>query len=136
MRSLDAILEHCTGTILFESLASRRAYGVATPERDIGVRGIFAVPASANLSPDPPPNQLSETRNYAALHSIQRIVELLAEINPNILVVLYIPKDCAPRSAREARLLTTGRALFVSKQFTETHIGYAISLIKVVRGQN
>src|SRR5262249_3482443 len=61
---------------------------------------------------------------------------LLAQANPNVLDLLFIPDDCIRKGSTEMERLVANRNLFISKQCADTHAGYAMSQIKRAKGQN
>jgi hypothetical protein len=136
MKSLDELRSQHASAILFECIAGSRAYGTNTDASDEDIRGIFAVSASSYMDLARPPDQVGDARGNTVYYSLRRIIELLAEANPNILELLFMPDDCVLKTSPEMRLLLESRQLFISKQCADTHAGYAMSQIKKAKGQN
>ena len=136
MAALDRLRTEHANSILFDCIAGSRAYGSATSESDEDIRGIFAVPAASYLDLNRPADQVSDERGNIVYYSLRRVVELLAQANPNILELLYMPEDCVLRSTPPMESLLRHRDVFISKQCADTHAGYAMSQIKKARGQN
>jgi len=136
MKSLDDLLRDAELRILFECFAGSKAYGTSVIGSDEDIRGIFAVPASAYLDLTRPPDQLSDERGNLVYYSLRRVIELLAEANPNVLELLFMPDDCVRKRSPEMQMLVANRHLFISKQCADTHAGYAMSQIKKAKGQN
>src|SRR5262245_43346084 len=136
MKSLDDLLRHAQSTILFECFAGSRAYGTSVLGSDEDIRGLFAVPASAYLDLMRPPDQLSDERGNVVYYSLRRVIELLAQANPNVLELLFMPDDCIRKNSPEMQMLVASRHLFISKQCADTHAGYAMSQIRRAKGQN
>jgi hypothetical protein len=136
MKSLEELRLQHASALLFECIAGSRAYGTNTDTSDEDIRGIFAVSASSYMNLIRPPDQVGDTRNNTVFYSLRRIVELLAEANPNILELLFMPDDCVLQTSPEMQLLLANRQLFISKQCADTHAGYAMSQIKKAKGQN
>ncbi|WP_116808017.1 DNA polymerase beta superfamily protein [Steroidobacter cummioxidans] len=136
MNSLENLRPQIENAILFECIAGSRAYGTTTSTSDEDIRGIFAVPASSYLSLVRPPDQIGDEKGNTVYYSLRRIIELLAQANPNILELLFMPQDCVLKSAPEMQQLIEHRQVFISKQCADTHAGYAMSQIKKARGQN
>ena len=122
--------------ILFECIAGSRAYGTSTSQSDEDIRGIFAVSAATYLDLVPPPDQVSDARGDVVYYSLRRTIELLAQANPNLLELLFMPDDCVRKDSPSMQRLLAQRHLFVSRQCADTHINYAMSQIKKARGQN
>lgn len=136
MVSLETLLQNNAHSILFECVAGSRAYGTVTSSSDEDIRGVFAVPSAVYLSLARPADQVSDERGNTVYYSVRRIIELLAQANPNILELLFMPADCVLRSSPEMELLVSRRHIFISKQCADTYAGYAMSQIKKARGQN
>jgi hypothetical protein len=81
-----------------------------------------------------PPDQISDERGNMVYYSLRRVVELLAQANPNILELLFMPEDCVLKSSPEMQSLVAHRGLFISKQCADTHAGYAMSQIRKAKG--
>ena len=60
----------------------------------------------------------------------------LAQANPNLLELLFMPGDCIRKNSPEMQMLAANRQLFITKQCADTHAGYAMSQIKKAKGQN
>jgi predicted nucleotidyltransferase len=136
MITLDELRTAGASSVLFECIAGSRAYGTSTTASDEDIRGIFAVPAASYMDLVRPPDQISDERGNIAYYSLRRIVDLLAQANPNILQLLFMPEDCVLKSSPEMKSLVAHRDLFISKQCADTHAGYAMSQIRKAKGQN
>jgi predicted nucleotidyltransferase len=136
MNSLDQLRSQSPSAILFECIAGSRAYGTTTSGSDEDIRGIFAVNAAAYLELSRPPDLLSDEKGNVVFFSLRRVIELLAQANPNILELLFTPADCVLQSTAEMQMLVAQRQVFISKQCADTHAGYAMSQIKKAKGQN
>jgi hypothetical protein len=136
MRSLDELRSDHASAILFECIAGSRAYGTTTSTSDEDVRGIYAVPGGAYIDLIRPADQISDDRGNVVFYSLRRVIELLAQANPNILELLFMPADCVLKTSPAMQMLIEHRAQFISKQCADTHAGYAMSQIKKAKGQN
>ena len=136
MISLEQLRDENARSILFECVAGSRAYGTTTSASDEDIRGIFALPTATFLDLERPPDQLADERGNAVFYSLRRVFELLAQANPNILELLFMPDDCLRRTSLEMQSLIKYRQMFISRQCADTHAGYAMSQIKKARGQN
>jgi predicted nucleotidyltransferase len=134
--TLEQLLGAGASSILFECTAGSRAYGTVTAASDEDIRGIFAQPAVAFLELERPPDQVADERGNTVYYSLRRVFELLAQANPNILELLFMPEDCVRRTSSEMQTLIEHRQMFISRQCADTHAGYAMSQIKKARGQN
>jgi predicted nucleotidyltransferase len=136
MLSLDQLLSQHSASILFECIAGSRAYGTTNNTSDEDLRGIFAVPADTYLDLIRPPDQVGDERGNTVFYALRRVIELLAQANPNILELLFMPDDCVLRSSPEMQILVESRHIFITRKCADTHAGYAMSQIKKARGQN
>jgi uncharacterized protein len=136
VKTLDDLLILGKNRIIFSCIAGSRAYGTQVQGSDEDIRGLYAVPSLAYLPLSREPPQFSDERGNTVYYSLRRCVELLAEANPNILELLFMPADCVLSTSPEMDELTEARGLFVTRQCGDTHIGYAMSQIKKARGQN
>jgi predicted nucleotidyltransferase len=134
--TLDLLKPFAPANVVFECIAGSRAYGTTTDASDEDIRGIFVAPSSAYLDLARPADQLGDERGNVVYYSLRRIVELLANANPNILELLFMPLDCVRKSTPEMATLLASRHLFVTRQCADTHAGYAMSQIKKAKGQN
>jgi hypothetical protein len=133
---LDELRSHRRQTILFECIAGSRAYGTTLKDSDEDIRGIFALASRAYLDLSRPADLVGDSRGNVVYYSLRRVVELLAQANPNILELLFMPEDCVLTSTPEMQMLLAARQIFVTKQCADTHAGYAMSQIKKAKGQN
>jgi uncharacterized protein len=136
MPALEHLLDHSDPALLFECVSGSHAYGTATAESDLDLRGVFAISSADYLALQAPVNQVADARNDIVFYSLRRVVELLTAANPNVLELLYMPEDCIRWRTSAYDLLLAHREAFISQQCVQTHIGYAHSQIKKARGQN
>ncbi len=122
--------------ILFECISGSRAYGTNHAGSDTDIRGVFAQSATDFISLTPPAALIADERHNTVYYSLRRTLELLASANPNILELLFMPQDCVHIDTVEMQQLRAHRALFITRQCADTHIGYAFSQIKKAKGQN
>ncbi|HYR83545.1 MAG TPA: nucleotidyltransferase domain-containing protein [Terriglobia bacterium] len=136
MNSVDDLRANKPTAILFECLAGSRAYGTGVKDSDEDIRGVFAVPAARYLDLTSPADQLSDDRGNIVYYSLRSFVELLTHANPNILELLFMPDDCVRKSSPEFHMMVAHQDVFISKQYADTHAGYAMAQIKKAKGQN
>ena len=122
--------------VIFRGIAGSHAYGTANAQSDTDIRGVFVAPAAEYVKLTLPPPQVSDERNDTTYYSLLRFCELLAEANPNLLELLYLPNDCIVKSTSAFELLIRSRQLFVSQKAVDSHLGYVVSQIKKARGCN
>ncbi len=133
---LDHLQQSQPSRILFECVSGSRAYGTSNDASDTDIRGVFVQPTTEFLITGVPQELVADDRHNTVYYSLRRTLALLGVANPNILELLYMPGDCVRIDTPEMALLRAKRALFITRQCADTHVGYAFSQIKKARGQN
>lgn len=133
MRNLTIDEIKANGCLLFECVSGSRAYGLATPESDTDIKGVFVWPREM-LYGFGGPQQLNGPNNDEVYYELGRFVELLAKNNPNLLEMLAAPEDCVRFKHPLFRRFTP--ALFLSQLCKDAFAGYANAQIKKARGLN
>ena len=136
MRTLEQLLSRNYDRVIFESVVGSQAYGTALPESDEDIKGIYVVPSSDYLTLDPLPPQVSDQKGDTVYYALHRFLDLALGANPNIIELLFMPEDCVRHRSTAFDLLQQNRALFVTKQAYDSHVGYAHAQIRKARGQN
>ncbi len=111
--------------------AGSHAYGLATPESDLDLRGIAIPPKRfyfglSNWEQD-------ETRDEdtdKVVFLFQKVIRLALACNPNILEVFFAPKECIVEGHRFAEDVQDIRRLFLSQRAHKTFGGYAYSQLQ------
>ena len=119
--------------IVYECLSGSHAYGLATPESDIDIKGVFILPEAAYFGLHTI-DQVSDATNNIVYYELTRFVELLAKSNPTILELLYTPTDCIRKIHPAFESLRAKN--FLSKQCQNSFGGYALTQMKKARGLN
>ena len=121
--------------LLFKVIAGSNAYGLNTPESDVDIKGIFLIPNEYRLG-NGYIEQISNPTNDITFYELNRFMNLLSENNPNIIEMLFTPKDKILFMDNRFEYLYENRHQFLTKQIQSTFGGYAISQIKKARGLN
>jgi len=118
---------------LLEVISGSRAYGLATPESDTDIKGVFVQPRDGyyGLGRE---IQINGPGNDIVFYEIGRFVELLAKGNPNLLEALFTPDDCIV--FRHSLMERLEPALFISQQCFESFAKYAMTQLRKARGLN
>lgn len=119
--------------LLFECISGSRAYGLDTPQSDTDIRGVFFLPKNDFFGLEYTP-QLNNQSNDITYYELKRFVELLAKNNPNMLELLFMPKDCI--LYQHSLFEKFQKINFLSKLCKETFAGYALTQVKKARGLN
>ena len=124
---------HAENLILFEAISGSHAYGLATPQSDTDIKGVFYLPHRLYYGLDYLP-QISDAGNDTTYYELGRFVELLLASNPTALELLAAPHDTIRQ--RVPLMDALQPAWFVSKTCQQTFAGYAWGQIKKARGLN
>lgn len=121
--------------ILLECISGSNAYGLATPESDIDIKGVFYLPKAQyfGLQSDYVP-QVSNATNDIVYYELGRYIELLLQNNPNMMELLATPSDKI--RYRHPIMDSFCPEWFISKLCQNTFAGFANSQIKKARGLN
>lgn len=119
--------------ILFEAVSGSQAYGLATPESDTDIKGVFYLPKEmfyANLFVE----QVNNESNDIVYYEIGKYIELLLKNNPNILELLCTPEQHV--LYKHPLMDQIKPADFLSQLAKETFAGYAMTQVKKAKGLN
>jgi len=115
-------------------LAGSHLYGLNVPESDEDVRGIFNLPMKEFLKTGAP-KQIADDTNDEVHYEIKRFLDLAAQANPNILEILFAPKDKILLKHPSIDALLNERNQFLTKACKASLGGYAVAQIRKARGQ-
>jgi hypothetical protein len=148
---------------LLLTVAGSHAYGMATPESDLDIRGVAVAPLGyytgflhrfqqTSVPGDFYWQRLREIWSHQDLvfhlnkwpeaeHAkdfqvmdIQKFCKLASDGNPNVLEQLFLPYDCIIGMRVAFTRIWRMRDVFLSKKVRHTFAGYAYSQIKRIRG--
>ncbi len=122
--------------IIYDAVAGSHAYGTNIPTSDKDIRGVFMLPKEEYLGLKSPPEQVGDEKHDTTYYSLKRFFELIQTANPNLIEMLYFPKDCINFCSPVMQKLIDNRDMFISKKAYYTHSSYAYSQIKKCAGQN
>ncbi|ELR72535.1 hypothetical protein C900_01313 [Fulvivirga imtechensis AK7] len=119
--------------IVFECMSGSHAHGLATPESDKDIKGVFILPREAYYGLEYV-EQVSNESNDMVYYELKRFMELLGKSNPNILELLYTPEDSILKMHPVFHGIRGEN--FLSKQCKESFGGYAMTQIRKAKGLN
>lgn len=117
--------------IILECISGSRAYGTDLPTSDTDIKGVFILPKEQYYSLNYVP-QVSDERNDTVYYELGRFIELLSVNNPNILELLYSPKETI--LYKHPYLDVLDSQLFLSKKCLNTFGKFALAQIKKAKG--
>jgi hypothetical protein len=112
---------HAENLILFEAISGSHAYGLATPQSDTDIKGVFYLPRRLYYGLDYLP-QISDAGNDTTYYELGRFVELLLASNPTALELLAIKHGAFTYDAlltRAEALMTESAALFAASSLPD-----------------
>ncbi len=104
---------HAENLILFEAISGSHAYGLATPQSDTDIKGVFYLPRRLYYGLDYLP-QISDAGNDTTYYELGRFVELLLASNTTQTAAVATAASSVtlprPASARKASPRTAHRS--------------------------
>lgn len=122
--------------IVFKHIAGSHLYGTNVSTSDQDIRGIFRVAKEEYMSLIEPIQEVSDAKEDIKYYELKKFIELLTNANPNILEMLWIPKEHVMIQTPIMDKLLENRQLFITKKTYHSHIGYAFAQVKKARGSN
>lgn len=122
-----------SGCIIFECVSGSQAYGLATPESDVDIKGVFILPREKFYSLEYI-DQINANNNNEVYFELKKFIDLLAKNNPNMLEMLNVPQECILFKHPVYDLIQP--KYFLSSLCKDTFAGYAMTQLKKARGLN
>lgn len=119
--------------IFLHTISGSNAYGLATPQSDTDIKGVFILPKNEYYGLNYT-EQINGETNDTVFYELKRFFELLLKNNPNILELIGSPPECVLYQHPLANKLKP--SLFLSKLCRQTFVQYAETQIKKARGLN
>ena len=119
--------------LLLEVISGSQAYGLATPQSDCDIKGVYYLPKELfyrGMYID----QVQNETNDEVYYELGKFIELLGRNNPNLLEMLASPPECVLYRHPLMDLLKP--EMFLSLKAKETFAGYAYTQIKKAGGLN
>lgn len=119
--------------LLLEVISGSQAYGLATPQSDRDIKGVYYLPKEFFYS-GMYIDQVQNETNDEVYYELGKFVELLGRNNPNLLEMLATPPECI--LYRHPLMDCLKPEMFLSLKAKETFAGYAYTQIKKAGGLN
>lgn len=120
---------------ILEVLHGSHAYGLATEESDIDIRGV-AIPPRLYFTGFAHgfEQHIKTAKEDVIIYGVRKFFKLATACNPNVLEILYVaPERCLRKVTPWGERLIENRELFLSKKAKNTFSGYAISQLKRIQ---
>jgi predicted nucleotidyltransferase len=113
--------------VIFKSIIGSTAYGVAGPDSDVDVRGVFLPPTSLVLGLNKPNDTHEDIKggNDIVFKEFENFLRLTLNQNPNWMEVLWSP--LVEYSSPLMDEFLAKRQLFLSRKLIVTYLGYGKS---------
>ena len=110
-------------------IGGSHAYGLATENSDIDLRGFFVNKLDDFISLSPPEDHYEDKKTDTVLYSLHKFVKLLSACNPNVLELMG--QDLVPiYSSQISNYLRDNMHLFLSQRVFTTFAGYSIAQLR------
>ena len=118
---------------IFECVIGSQAYGISTPESDVDKSGVM-IPGKEYFYGL---KRFEQFQGYAGedktVYNIKKAIALIAENNPNMLDLIFIPERCILKITPYWQRVLDNAHLFISKKCKFTFSGYAISQLNRIK---
>jgi len=121
---------------LFHGVRGSRAYGTDIETSDTDTHGLYYLPVSEHMGLRDIDNQIQDEKGDNVFYELRRYFRLAMSANPNLIEILYAPKDCILKSSPVYDFLVANREKFISKRCYHSFSNYALAQIKKAKGKN
>ena len=103
------------------------AYGTNTDTSDLDIRGIYRNPLDELIGIKKDSEQITDPNSDTVIYSFKKMIQLLANCNPNTIEILGLRDEQYLLLTDEGRLLLDQKEIFLSKRAIYTFGQYALS---------
>jgi len=103
------------------------AYGTNTDTSDLDIRGIYRNPLDELIGIKKDSEQITDPNSDTVIYSFKKMIQLLANCNPNTIEILGLKDEQYLLLTDEGRLLLDQKEIFLSKRAIYTFGQYALS---------
>jgi len=118
--------------LIYECVAGSHAYGFATSESDLDLRGITIPPIEYVIGLENFEQQEFKNEDRV-IYGLKKFIQLAANCNPNIIEILYMPEKHIKFIDKAGQMLLDNAELFLSKKAKFTFSGYAFAQLKRIK---
>lgn len=118
--------------IIFETVVGSRAYGINTPESDYDKAGVM-IPGTEYFYGFKRFEQYKDPDTDRTIYDIRKALKLIADNNPNMMDLLFVPQRCVVRSSSYWEKIQEQSQAFISKRCRYTYSRYAIAQLERIK---
>lgn len=123
--------------LICKVMSGSHAYGTATEDSDVDMRGIFCADPINLLTPFFSVKEVEDTTEEDTKYfELSHFMKLLIEQNPNIVELLWVRQDDVRIQNPAYAYLRKHRKDFLSSKIAFTTSGYAFAQLKRIKGHN
>jgi len=116
--------------LIFKAISGSTLYGLSGPDSDVDYRGCIVPPLKAILSPFKRfETKVSHDGDDEEIHSLEKIINLASQCNPNVIELLFVPDKYVVRTSPAWKVIQDNRDGFLSREAEFRFKGYAIGQI-------
>lgn len=117
--------------VLLQGVVGSTAYGLATPDSDVDVLGVFAHATQHLLDLEPPPTTYVGHEPDITFHEAHKFAKLALKCNPTVTEIMWLPEDLYQSRHMLGDQLIGIREAFLSKTYVRNaYLGYATQQFK------
>ena len=111
--------------LIFRAIVGSHLYGTNSPDSDIDERGVFIPSEKYFYGFLYRTEQFEDKNNDTVYFELRKFMQLAMDNNPNIIELLFIPKNKWLQDSDEWLQIYKNKNLFISKKVKHTFSGYA-----------
>lgn len=119
--------------LIFMTLAGSHMYGTNVPGSDVDKRGVCVPPKEVLLGFANNFEQQDYPREDTTVYSLKKFMYLASNCNPNIIELLFAPKEAIIKTSDVWETIRERRHEFLSSKAYHTFTGYAIGQLKRIK---
>ena len=115
--------------VIYLVMSGSHAYGTATPDSDIDLRGVLVEPKQYLLGLQSF-EQFEDLPTDTVIYGLRKFAALLAKANPNTMELLGVDEDCIVVITKQGEMLRNNAELFLSTRVVSSFGNYALAQLR------
>lgn len=129
------VKHYVKNNLIMLGVGGSHAYGLATENSDVDIRGIF-MPCKRQILGDGYIEQVNNATNDIVIYSLDKALHLIAEQNPNMLELLWLDEEDIIFESCEYSEIKRYREKLLSTLSMQKFSGYAFSQLQRIKGHD